>query len=274
MNHNIVFVGGGNMATSLISGLCRADCRGEQITAIEPDADKREALTRQYGIHAAAAANADIGNADVIVLAVKPQMLRDVAVSLAEVLGSARPLIISIAAGIPLDALRAWLGADLAYVRCMPNTPSLIGAGATGLYADPGVDTAQRATAESIMATAGMTAWVETEAQLDAVTATSGSGPAYFFAFMEALQSGAMELGLDRDTARQLVLHTALGAARMAVESDDDPATLREKVTSPGGATEQALNQLRNGDLQALVGRAMAAAAERAGTLAQELGGN
>jgi len=272
MNSHILFVGGGNMATSLISGLRSADCPGERITVVEPDENKRTTLNQSFGVNTTAAASADDLAADVLVLAVKPQVLRDVTQDLAPMLGDHRPLVISIAAGLPLTALREWLGTDLAYVRCMPNTPALIGAGATGLYADDSVDSAQRELAESILASAGMTAWVDTEAQLDAVTATSGSGPAYFFAFMEAMQAGAMKLGLDNDTARQLVLHTALGAARMAIESGDDPSTLRENVTSPGGTTEQALNQLRDGDLEALVGRAMTAAAERAATLADELG--
>ncbi|WP_353220101.1 pyrroline-5-carboxylate reductase [Salinisphaera sp. S4-8] len=271
MDTSIVFVGGGNMATSLISGLRNADWAGDRITVIEPDEAKGEQLAKDYGVNTVAQADAQTLKADVIVLAVKPQMLREVAQGLVEPLGDHKPLFVSIAAGVPIAGLREWLGADHAYVRCMPNTPSLIGAGATGLYADDGVSDEQRKLADAILETAGVTAWVNDESLLDAVTATSGSGPAYFFAFMEAMQAGAIELGLDEATARELVLHTALGAARMAIESGDDPATLREKVTSPGGTTAAALEQYAEGDLNALVGRAMQAAASRADRLATEL---
>ncbi|MBS63808.1 pyrroline-5-carboxylate reductase [Salinisphaera sp.] len=271
MNTSIVFVGGGNMATSLISGLRHADWSGERITVIEPDDTKAQKLRADYGVNVASSADSQSLDADVIVLAVKPQMMREVCEGLVEPLGDRKPLVVSIAAGVPIAAFRQWLGADHAYVRCMPNTPSLIGAGATGLYADNGVTDAQRSLADSILETAGMTAWVAEESLLDAVTATSGSGPAYFFAFMEAMQAGAVELGLDEAAARELVLHTALGAARMAIESGDDPATLREKVTSPGGTTAAALEQYAAGDLNALVARAMQAAAGRADSLATEL---
>lgn len=271
MNERIVFVGGGNMATSLISGLRSADHAGERITVIEPDAAKRDSLSSRFAVHTVAGASPETLDADVIVLAVKPQMMRDVAQGLAEHLGDASPLILSIAAGLPLAALRGWLGDHLAYVRTMPNTPSLIGAGATGLYADDSVTAEQRELAQTMLATAGITAWVEDESLLDAVTATSGSGPAYFFAFMEAMVEGACELGLDEATARELVLNTALGAARMAIESGDDPATLRKNVTSPGGTTAEALATFSDGDLGQLVRRAMRAASDRAGTLADEL---
>lgn len=259
------------MATSLISGLRNAGCPGEHITVIDPDAAKGTQLADRYGVNTLTAANADALAADVLVLAVKPQMLRQVAEGLVDPLGEHKPLIISIAAGVPVAGLRAWLGADHAYVRCMPNTPSLIGAGATGLYADEGVSADQRELAARIMTTAGVTAWVEQESLLDAVTATSGSGPAYFFAFMEAMQAGAIKLGLDEASARELVLHTALGAARMAVESGDDPTTLREKVTSPGGTTAAALDEFSQGELGALVEKAMRAASDRADSLGREL---
>ncbi|MES1925780.1 pyrroline-5-carboxylate reductase [Salinisphaera sp. T31B1] len=271
MNQTIVFVGGGNMATSLISGLRSAGHPGERITVVEPDADKRTTLTERWDVCAVAEASSEALDADVVVLAVKPQMMRAVATDLSERLDGASPLVISIAAGVPLAGLRTWLGEHLAYVRCMPNTPSLIGAGATGLYADDSVTADQREVAETMLASAGMTAWVGQESLLDAVTATSGSGPAYFFAFMEAMVEGARALGLDEDAARTLVLNTALGAARMAIESGDDPATLRRNVTSPGGTTEQALNTFSEGDLAGLVARAMRSAAERADTLGREL---
>ena len=271
MDSSIVFIGGGNMATSLVSGLRSADCPGERITIVEPDADKRRQLADDHGVRTVAEADAEVLGADAVILAVKPQLLPAVCADLATRLADRRPLIISIAAGVPLAALAQWLGEDFAFVRCMPNTPSLIGAGATGLYAGTGVTADQRELADAILATAGITVWVDAESRLDAVTATSGSGPAYFFAFMEAMHAGARELGLDDDTARELVLHTALGAARMAIESGDDPATLREKVTSKGGTTAAALERFEAGDLNALVRDAMQAAARRADTLGQEL---
>jgi len=271
MKQRIVFVGGGNMATSLISGLRHANHPGDRITVIEPDAAKRDDLAARYGVTTLESASAEALDAEVIVLAVKPQMMREVARGLTEYLPDTAPLVMSIAAGLPLSALRSWLGDSPAYVRTMPNTPSLIGAGATGLYAGDDVSTEQRELAENIMASAGMTVWVAEEALLDAVIATSGSGPAYFFAFMEAMMEGAQKLGLDAADARELVLHTALGAARMAIESGDDPGTLRKNVTSPGGTTAEALATFEAGDLNGLVHRAMKSAADRADTLAREL---
>lgn len=268
----ITFIGGGNMAASLISGLCQAGHEPTRIHAVDPNQAQRDKLTADYAINTHATATAaDALAADVIVLAVKPQIMADVVQDLAPLLDARRPLVLSIAAGVPLSALRAWLGDDFPFVRCMPNTPALVGAGATGLYADTSVSAAQRQTAEAIMATAGITVWVESEQLIDAVIGTSGSGPAYYFAFMEAMQAGAQALGLDAEAARTLVLQTAWGAARMALESGDDPATLRRKVTSPGGTTEQALATFADGDLQGLVARAMRAAADRAEVLARDM---
>lgn len=268
----ITFIGGGNMASSLISGLCHAGHDPACIHAVDPARAQRDRLAADYSIctHADAADGAAL-DADVLVLAVKPQMMADVTRGLAPLLGARRPLVMSIAAGVPLAALRSWLGDACPFVRCMPNTPALIGAGATGLFADDSVSAAQRQIAESILATAGSTIWVDSEQLIDAVTGTSGSGPAYYFAFMEAMQAGAEALGLDAEAARALVLQTAYGAARMALESGDDPATLRRKVTSPGGTTEQALATFADGDLQGLVARAMRAATDRAEALARDL---
>lgn len=274
MTYSIAFIGGGNMATSLISGLIHAGWAGDQITVVDRNADKRQALTEQYGVQTAESATADVLAVDALVLAVKPQAMGETARALADTLGASRPLILSVAAGIPLAALRQWLGTDAALVRSMPNTPSLLGVGATGLYADDHVTSAQRQLADNIMKTAGITVWVEREALIDAVIATSGSGPAYFFAFMEAMQKGAVELGLSETEARELVLQTALGAARMANESGDDPATLRAKVTSKGGTTAAALQCLAEGELEQLVSRAMTGAARRADELAQQLSNN
>lgn len=269
---NITFIGGGNMAASLISGLCQAGHDSTRIHVVDPNAEQRAHLAQRFAVHTHADANTDpVVQSDVWLLAVKPQIMAEVVRGLAHIIGTHQPLVISIAAGVPLAALRTWLAADLAFVRCMPNTPALIGCGATGLYADDSVSAAQKHSADSILATAGSTIWVPSEALLDAVTATSGSGPAYYFAFMEAMQAAAEAQGLDADSARTLVLHTALGAARMALESGDDPATLRRNVTSPGGTTEQALNTFAAGDLQALVAAAMRAAADRADSLARDM---
>lgn len=271
MTHSIAFIGGGNMATSLISGLVHAGWAGDQVTVVDRNADKRQALSEQYGVQTAESATAEVLAADALVLAVKPQALADTARALAPELGANRPLILSVAAGVSLAALGQWLGADAALVRAMPNTPSLLGVGATGLYAADNVSSGQRQLADDIMTTAGITVWVEREALIDAVIATSGSGPAYFFAFMEAMQKGAVELGLSESQARELVLQTALGAARMANESGDDAATLRAKVTSKGGTTAEALNCFAEGELEQLVSRAMNASSRRADELAREL---
>lgn len=271
MTHSIAFIGGGNMATSLISGLVHAGWAGDQITVVDRNADKRQALSQQYGVQTAESATAEVLAADALVLAVKPQALADTARALAPELGANRPLILSVAAGISLAALGQWLGRDAALVRAMPNTPSLLGVGASGLYAADNVSSKQRQLADDIMTTAGITVWVEREDLIDAVIATSGSGPAYFFAFMEAMQKGAVELGLSESQARELVLQTALGAARMANESGDDAATLRAKVTSKGGTTAEALNCFAEGELEQLVSRAMNASSRRADELAREL---
>lgn len=270
MQNSIVFIGGGNMAASLIGGLRRAGQPASGLRVVEPDAARRSALVEKYGVTAVETADADVLDADVCVLAVKPPVMANVARDLAPLLPEPRPLVLSVAAGVPTRALAGWLGGDVPLVRCMPNTPALIGAGVSALYAGPEITGEQRASARAILEAAGDTVWVDDETALDSVTATSGSGPAYFFRFMEAMQAGAEELGLPPETARTLVLRTALGAARMALESGDDPATLRAKVTSPGGTTERALTAFDEGDLDGLVRRAMREAAERSRTLADE----
>jgi pyrroline-5-carboxylate reductase len=195
-----------------------------------------------------------------------------VARDIAESVNRGRPLVISIAAGIQEGALREWLGGEVALVRSMPNTPSMIQSGATGLYAGPGVSREQRDMAESILRAVGLTCWVDDESQMDAVTAVSGSGPAYYFLIMEAIEAVACEMGLDAETARLLTLQTALGAARMAIESSDSPATLRQKVTSPGGTTEHALKILEEGRLRELINEALKGAQSRSRELSDMLG--
>lgn len=270
MRETIAFIGGGNMAVSLIGGLLGGGHPAERTVVVEPDADKRAALEKRFEVQTLDAAGPELAEIDAWVLAVKPQVLPGVARELAGYMGTRAPLVVSVAAGIRSDALAGWLGNRVPIIRCMPNTPSLIGAGATALFASPGVSEQQRTVADNLMTGAGLTVWVDDESALDAVTATSGSGPAYFFAFMEAMQSTAEDMGLPTDTARELVLQTALGAARMARESGDDPGTLRSRVTSPGGTTERALAILEEGGFDMLVGEAMRAAAGRSAELADE----
>jgi pyrroline-5-carboxylate reductase len=208
----------------------------------------------------------------VLILAVKPQRLKTVISEMAPSLRARRPLIISIAAGMTSDTLARWIGDNPAIVRTMPNTPAMVQCGATGLFARVGVTDQQRNTAESILRAVGLTVWVDQEMTLDAVTALSGSGPAYFFLLMEAMEDAGVALGLERHTARLLAQQTALGAGRMAIESEDPPKELRRKVTSPGGTTEQAIARFEAGGFAPLVDQALKAAAARAKELSQQLG--
>ena len=259
----IAFIGGGNMARSLIGALVRAGVAARTIAVAEPDEALRAALARDFGV-AVHAQNADAAaNAGTIVLAVKPQVMRDVCAALGAAIADARPLIVSIAAGIRLDQIEAWLGRALPIVRAMPNTPALIGAGATGLIANARASADDRARAEAILGAAGRTAWIEREDLMDTVTAISGSGPAYFFLLVEALEDAAVAQGLPRETARMLASQTCLGAGRMLTESAEAPATLRERVTSPGGTTAAALGAFDAGGLRRLVATAVAAATQR-----------
>jgi pyrroline-5-carboxylate reductase len=268
----IVFIGGGNMATALINGLVADGYDPAKIWACDPDREKLANLAARCGIRITGDNAAAVAQADVVVLAVKPQILGQVARELAPPIATRRPLVISIAAGVREAALREWLGDETALVRAMPNTPAMIQTGATVLHAGPGVTHAERDLAESILRAVGLTRWVEDEALLDAVTALSGSGPAYFFLIMEAMEAAALELGLEADTARLLTLQTALGAARMAMESSDSPARLRERVTSPGGTTESAVGVLEEGGLRRLFREALTAARDRSIELSELLG--
>jgi pyrroline-5-carboxylate reductase len=223
----------------------------------------RAALARDFGVATHADNAAAAKGADTIVLAVKPQVLRDVCVALGNTLGDAKPLIVSIAAGIRIDQIETWLGRKLPVVRAMPNTPALVGAGASGLIANARVDANAHARAEAILGAAGRTAWIDDETLMDTVTALSGSGPAYFFLLVEALEDAAVAQGLPRETARLLASQTCLGAGRMLVESGEAPAKLRERVTSPGGTTAAALAAFDAGGLRALVASAVDAATRR-----------
>jgi pyrroline-5-carboxylate reductase len=268
----ITFLGGGNMATSLVAGLIADGFERTRITVSDPDSEKLSQLAANFGIHTESDNHKALAGAGILVLAVKPQVLEKVCREIAEPVQRHKPLIISIAAGIRLATLKEWLGDDLSLVRSMPNTPAMIQSGASGLYADIDVSKEQRSQAESILRAVGLTRWVEEESLIDAVTAVSGSGPAYFFLVMEAMEETAIGMGLDPQTARLLTLQTALGASRMAMESSDSPATLRQKVTSPGGTTECALGILEEGELRTLFRRALEGARDRSRELSDILG--
>ena len=267
---NITFIGGGNMATALIGGLLAKGQAAAAIRVVEPQAQARERLAAQFGVACAdsVAAAGPLGEA--VVLAVKPQQMRAAAQALRPRL--ARELVISIAAGIRLADLQRWLGGHALLVRCMPNTPALIGAGISGVYASAAVDAAQRAQAETILGAVGATLWVEQESQLDPVTAISGSGPAYVFYFIEALQRAAQEMGFSAADARKLAIETFAGTAKLAAQSPEDVAQLRERVTSKGGTTERALASMNDDGVQDMIVRALHAAKQRAHELGEQLG--
>ncbi len=268
----IAFIGGGNMASSLIGGLLADGYPAARIRVADPNPEQRRALQQRFAITVTGDNLEAAHGATGVVLAVKPQVMRAVAEELGPTILDNHAVAISIAAGIREPDLRRWLGGEAAVVRTMPNTPSLVGSGATALYANPHVTTDQRELAEALMRAVGLVQWLDDEPLMDAVTAVSGSGPAYFFLLMELIEDAGAKLGLPRETARLLTLETALGAARMALESDDDAQTLRRKVTSPGGTTERAINTLEEGDIRALMDRAIQAAAQRARELGDQLG--
>ena len=272
MTNRIAFVGGGNMATSLVGGMLARGHEPANLVVADPDAAQRARLERDYHIATAADAATALAGVQTIVLAVKPQQMAAVARGLAAPLAGLRPLVISVAAGIRLQDLARWLGPEVPLVRTMPNRPALMGAGITVLYAAPGVDAASRATAEGILAACGPTVWVPDEAQMDVVTAVSGSGPAYFFLLIECLEAAGIELGLDPATARQLAIETARGAGRMAAESAETPTELRLQVTSKGGTTAAALEVLEAAGVRGIFARAVAAGAARSTALASEFG--
>ncbi len=269
----IGFIGAGNMANSLIRGMIGKGFAPGRLFASDLDTAKLETLKQECGI--TIGDNAQLAEqCDVIVLAVKPQVMQAVCRDLATRFGSRSPLIISIAAGITCGHMSKWLGLPLPIIRCMPNTPSLIGEGATGLFALAGADANQRGLCETLMSSVGKTVWVDNENDIDSVTAISGSGPAYFFLFMEAMQDTAVKMGLSEEVARVLTYQTALGAAQLALASKDSTSQLRKNVTSPGGTTEQAINAFEAGGLRDLVATALQSAQQRSKTLAAELGEN
>lgn len=271
----IGFIGGGNMASSLVGGMVSSGYSAADITVADPDAACRESLAQRFGINTCEE-NSGLAKCEIIVLAVKPQMMKLVCQQFTPE-DAGNTLFISIAAGIRSTDINRWLadgsaGGPVAIVRCMPNTPSLLRCGASGLFANDQVDEAQRLQAENIMQAVGVAVWVEEESQLDAVTAVSGSGPAYFFLMMEAMKNAGESLGLSEDIAQQLVLQTALGAARMADEGGLSPAELRQNVTSKGGTTERAIQSLQDAGYQQIITDALRAAHDRSVSLADELG--
>ena len=266
----LAFIGGGNMAAALIGGLIGRGMSRECIVVADPSAATR-AKAHALGVHATADNHAAVRDADVVVLAVKPQILRGVALDLAPAV-AADSLLISVAAGITTTALARWFGSQVRLVRAMPNRPALHGAGATGLYAPASAPANDVATAEKILAAVGVTVRVTQESHLDIVTALSGSGPAYFFAFMEALQAAAQAQGLPHEVALKLTLETAYGAALMARSSSGSLSELRSSVTSKGGTTAAALAVLVDAGLDGIVADAVGAAARRSAELAAEFG--
>ncbi len=251
------------MARSLIGALVRSGTAASEIVVAEPNADLRKALAHDFGVTVHAQAHAAADGAATLVIAVKPQVLKAVCAEIAEIVAAQRPLLISIAAGIRIEQIQAWLGGERAIVRAMPNTPALIGAGASGMIANAATSADQRAQAQAILGAAGSTAWIAREDLMDTVTALSGSGPAYFFLLVEALEDAAVAQGLPRETARALATQTCLGAGRMLVEDGEAPTVLRERVTSPGGTTAAALDAFAAGGLRELVSSAIAAATRR-----------
>lgn len=269
----IAFIGGGNMASALIAGLAGKLTAGANIHVVDPNAAALEKLRLQFGVSTAPAADAALGAVDVIVLAVKPQSMREVAAQLLPLLNqAAKPLILSIAAGIRAADLSRWLGGYGAIVRCMPNTPALIGLGITGMVAAEGVSAAQKEAADAILKAVGATVWLADEGLIDPVTAVSGSGPAYVFYFIEAMQQAALEMGLSAQQGSELALATFVGAAQLAAQSSEPVALLRERVTSKGGTTYAALTSMEESGVKDAIVKAMKAAAERGRELGNELG--
>lgn len=269
VNMKISFIGGGNMARALIGGLIAQGWQPGDIGVVELDADKRQQLQAEYGI-AVSDQLPSVAMADIVVLAVKPQQLRDIAIFLGSLLRD--QLVISIAAGIRSADLIRWLGGYDAVVRVMPNTPAQIRSGVSALFAAPGVSAEQRAQAGDILAAVGTTVWLDAEAQMDAVTAVSGSGPAYVFYFIEAMQQAAQELGLSAEQARDLSLQTFLGASQLALQSTETPDVLRAQVTSKGGTTERALLSMETSGTKAAIVQALHAAADRSREMGDLLG--
>lgn len=269
---HIAFVGAGNMAASMLGGLIESGHPAQRISAADPFPASLERLREIAPIAVFRDNSAAVKGADIIILAVKPQVMAEAADSIAAAVQSQRALVISIAAGVTIDSMQRRLGQQAAIVRCMPNTPALLSCAASGLFANDNCTAEQREFAEHVLSAVGITCWVGKEQELDAITALSGSGPAYFFLLIEAMIDAGIALGLDRDTATRLTLQTSLGASRMALESDVDIVELRRRVTSPAGTTERAVQSFEQHGLREIVANAMQAAHDRAAEMAKEMG--
>ena len=265
----IAFIGAGNMASSIIGGLTAKGFDAQSMTASDPYPESLVNLAKIASVNITHDNHQAVANADVVVLAVKPQMMKTVLEDLASSVQQSKPLMISIAAGIETNSLDKWLGGDMPIVRCMPNTPALVQSGATALFANSKVNGEQKELADQILRAVGIALWVEQESALDAVTAVSGSGPAYFFLVMEAMQTAGEQLGLSADVAKQLTLQTALGAAQMAIASDVGTDELRRRVTSPGGTTAEAIKVFEDAGLRDTFNKALIACRDRSEELAK-----
>lgn len=272
MTDSIAFIGAGNMGRAIVGGLIEGGHPARQIRVADLDPAAGQRLQASFGVVGCVDNASAVAGADVVVLAVKPQQMREVALALRPALATSRPLVLSLAAGITTTALGRWLGADAAVVRCMPNTPALIRHGATALFATAAVSPGQRAQATTVMQAVGKVHWLEDEALMDAVTALSGSGPAYVFRLVETLEQAGAALGLPPDLARALALETVDGASSLAAQSSSTPAELRAQVTSQGGTTQAALEVLDARGIDALFAAALTAARDRSRTLAEEFG--
>ncbi len=271
LNKTLAFIGAGNMAKAIIGGLIAQGYDPKKITATGPRMENLQKVADEFAVNITTDNLDAVRNADVVILSVKPQMLKQVASELSSAVAH-RPLMISLAAGITTESLQRWLGGELSIVRAMPNTPSQVLQGAAGLFANVYVSSQQKNIAYEILSAIGMVTWVEREELINTVTAVSGSGPAYYFLFMEAMIDAGVAQGLSRETARALTLQTALGAATLASQSDLDVAELRQRVTSPKGTTEQAILSFEKDQLRVIVKDAMKACANRAEELSQLLG--
>jgi pyrroline-5-carboxylate reductase len=266
----ISFIGGGNMATALIGGIAGKLTAGSNIHVVDINADALNKLSQQFGVTTAQQIDAAVGRSDVIVLAVKPQQMKEVVAQLQPHVGP--QLVLSIAAGIRAVDLSRWMNGHSAIVRTMPNTPALIGQGITGMVAMSGVSKEQHEAADAIMRAVGPTVWLDDEALIDPVTAVSGSGPAYVFYFIEAMQLAAQEMGMTAEQGTQLAIATFVGASQLAAQSPEPVSVLRERVTSKGGTTYAALTSMEGSGVKEAIVRAMKAAAARGKELGEEFG--
>jgi len=267
----ISFIGAGNMASAIIGGMLDNGVQAGDIWVSAPDDSHLQSIRNHFGVSITTDNRYCAQQADMVVLAVKPQVMADVCRDIAPVVQNTQPLIVSIAAGLNADTLDEWLGGGLPVVRVMPNTPSLVGKGAAGLFANEKVSKEQKTMVQTVFESIGTALWVDDEALIHGVTALSGSGPAYFFLMLEALEAAATDAGIEPATARKLAIQTMAGAAEMAARSEHDPAQLKRNVMSPGGTTERAINTFEDGGMRDLVKKAYGAAFERSQEMSKEL---